>query len=89
MWDVQTLKLVRTFDPEGDTVWSLAVSPDGRYLYGGLGKKLTIWEASTGAVVKRFNISVGGLIVKASPNGKRLATTDMGTRVIRIWSVAN
>jgi anaphase-promoting complex subunit 4/WD40 domain-containing protein len=89
MWNTQTLKLDRTFDPEGMAVWSLAVSPDGRYLYAGLGKRLAIWEVSTGTVVKRLDVSAGGLIVKASPNGKYLATTDMGARVLRIWSVAN
>lgn len=88
MWDVETLRLVRTFDSEGMAVWSLALSPDGRYLYAGLAKRLTVWEVSTGAKVKQLNISSGGLIVMVSANGKRLATTDIDTRLMRIWSVS-
>ena len=88
MWDMRTLKLVRIFDPEGVGIESLAVSPDGRYLYAGLIKRLKIWEVATGALVKQIDTS-GALLVKPSANGKYLATTDTGTRVIRIWSVAN
>lgn len=87
MWDVQTQSLVRTFDTKGRDIESLDVSSDGRHLFVGLSNgKVVIWDAKTGAEITHFQPSQNYTIVKLSPNGKHLATSDTGSTKVKIWA---
>jgi WD40 repeat protein len=88
MWDVQTQSLSRTFDTQGSDIESLDASSDGRHLFVGLSSgKVIIWDVKTGAEIKHFQPSQNYTIVKLSPDGKHLATSDTGSTEIKIWEL--
>lgn len=90
MWDVETKALIRVFETQGRDIQSLDVSPNGQYLYAGLSNgQVVIWNTNSGVEVKRFKPSRNYTIVKISPNGKWLATSDTGTSILRIWSIVD
>lgn len=86
MWDAKSLHLVRTFDTEGRAVKSLDISPDGRYLFAGLSRGLVVvWNVTTGKEAYRFRPFKNFVILKLSPDCKRLAATDTGGTKVQIW----
>ena len=88
MWDTQTLILVRTFDTRGQDIESLDTSPDGRLLFAGISNgQVIVWDVSSGVEFKRFKPSKNYTIVKVSPDGKHLATSDTGSTQVKIWSI--
>ncbi|MGB9494842.1 MAG: hypothetical protein WCA83_08570 [Azonexus sp.] len=90
MWDAKSLHLVQTFNTEGRAVKSLDTSPDGRYLFAGLSKGLIVaWNVMTGREAYRFRPFKNFVILKLSPDGKRLAAMDTGTTEIKIWTVGS
>jgi WD40 repeat protein len=88
MFDVQSKNLVRTFDTRERGIESLDVSSDGRLLFAGLTKGyVDIWNISSGELVKRFQPSRNSTIVKLSPDGTHLATSDTGSTEVKIWVI--
>ncbi|MBS1155175.1 MAG: Protein kinase:G-protein beta repeat [Proteobacteria bacterium] len=88
MWDVQTQSLIRTFDTQGRGIESLEITTDNRYLIAGLTKGfVAIWDVKTGAEIKRFRPSANSTIVKLSPDGKQFATSDTGSKKVKIWMI--
>ncbi len=96
VWDLQTGGLIRKLEGLTGCVWSLAVSPDGRsVLGGGDDGDAVLWDATTGAEIRRFP---GAEILRASgvpkavrcvaflPDGRR-AVTGGDDRTLRLWDV--
>ncbi|MFE0022453.1 toll/interleukin-1 receptor domain-containing protein [Amycolatopsis sp. NPDC059021] len=87
-WDVETRKQVGTLDV-GDTVYSVAASPDGQMLATASGNgAVRLWRTDTrqaiGEPLSGHTGPVGS--VAFSPDGRTLASTgDDGT--IRLWDV--
>jgi WD40 repeat protein len=73
-------------EPPG-AVTSLAISPDDRWLAAAAGTEVCIWDAGTGAVVRRWSVP-GGRVgwVAYHPGGRELATAG-GDGVARTWDV--
>ncbi len=55
LWDATTGALIRNFEGQANSVYSVAFSPDGnRILAGGSHKTITLWDATTGALIRTF-----------------------------------
>jgi eukaryotic-like serine/threonine-protein kinase len=68
--------------------WSLAFSPDGKYIAsGGNDFTVRIWDATTGQLIHNLTGHSHFIAdVAFSPNGKRLASTSTDNTV-RVWDV--
>jgi WD40 repeat protein len=55
LWDVTSGRLLRTFEQKGlDTVYRIAISPDGTRILSGSSGLAAIWDASTGRNLHSF-----------------------------------
>ena len=88
VWDVETGKEVCKLEGHKGIVWSVAVSPNGRYVLSGSRDSTTIlWDARTGAEIRRFRGHSGGVdCVAFLPDGRR-AVSGGEDRTIRLWDV--
>ena len=88
LWDATTRRLSHTFSGHGGLAWSVAFSPDSKYLAaGGLG--VMVWNVQTGKEVCFFrghSMLVSG--VAFHPGSQLLASCSYdGT--VRLWDIAN
>ena len=68
---------------------AIAVSPDGKTLFGGGGRSVRAWDAATGKERRRFDFDGDGEeeveVIALSPDGKTLAAC--GCHTICLWGV--
>jgi WD40 repeat protein len=85
VWNRETGEILWTAGDDETWVRSLTFSGDGELLAGQVyGKHLTVWETADGRERCRMALAVGECGLALSPDGRRLASTDMrGT--IRLW----
>jgi serine/threonine protein kinase len=78
-----------TYRQHGDSVQSVAWSPDGKYIASsGRDKTVQIWEAATGVKLLTYSRHVSYVYNAVwSPDGARLASTSFGT--IHIWNASS
>jgi len=92
VWEVPTWRVVSEM-PADDTVWDIALSPDGRWLAAGLGQGTEhppanegqLWDVTTGALVARLPHERQVLGVAFSHDGTRLATASHDA--VKIWKM--
>ncbi len=85
LWERATGKLVGTWGPTTDLLFSVAVSPDGSLVAGGHRGKVLVWKVATGE--KLWEAPVGwamGLVFSA--DGSKLAEADSGDGMVRVWA---
>ena len=99
LWDVATGSKLRaySYDPRYrdylETVWSLAVSPDGKEVVAGTSwGRIHVWNANTGALMKSFPAhgdSYGYTILDIvySPDGTKFLTCGLDGYA-RLWDAA-
>ncbi|MFC1765254.1 LamG-like jellyroll fold domain-containing protein, partial [Planctomycetota bacterium] len=81
---------VMSFAAQKDSVWSVALSPDGKRLVtGGQDTALKIWDITTGKELTTLSGAHTGTIfcVEFSPDGKHIVSCD-GSGEIKVWDVA-
>ncbi|TRT87838.1 MAG: protein kinase [Microcystis aeruginosa Ma_OC_H_19870700_S124] len=79
----------KTLTGHSDEVFSVAYSPDGRYLASGsIDQTIKIWEVATGKELRTLTGHSGGVfLVVYSPDGRYLASGS-SDKTIKIWEVA-
>jgi len=89
VWDLETGQQLRPFEGHKAAVWSVAVSPDGRYvLSGGNDAVPILWDARTGREIHRLKGHADRVVCVAFlPDGRVVSSGDDGT--IRLWDVEN
>jgi WD40 repeat protein/uncharacterized caspase-like protein len=91
LWDVSTGTELRTLKSGLDTVYSVALSPDGGTLAAGSADDtIRLWDVSTGAELHAFTVDSIYRIASSvafSPDGKILAGAG-GNYAIKLWDVS-
>jgi transcriptional regulator with XRE-family HTH domain len=89
VWNAASGQALLTISNNGDEVWSIVFSRDGRRLVTGGGSGMVkLWDASTGEELLTLSGHTDVITGLAfSPNGTRLATGSMD-KIVRIWDVA-
>lgn len=81
-------KLIRTWKAHEDTVYSLALSPDGKTLLtGSADKNIRLWDIGTGTRKAEFEGHTNHVLsVAFHPEGKLIASAG-SDREIKVWDV--
>ncbi|WP_370088755.1 caspase family protein [Ekhidna sp.] len=87
LYDYETGRKIR--DMEGYVQPALAadVMPDGKHiLVGSLDRDMTMWDITTGTLVRTFDRSSDINHIDVSKDGKYMATTAVNTSFMKIWN---
>ena len=85
LWDVSTRRQVTTLER---LVGFVTFSPDGKTLASGTGRRVRLWDVSTGEITAVFVGHRSGVTSMAySPNGEILASGSDDT-TIKLWDVS-
>ena len=75
IWDARTGKEIRRFEEDGDSMFSVAVSPDGKVLaYGGLDGKIYLRTLATGKLTNQVDTESTIRCLAFSTDGKVLGS---------------
>jgi WD40 repeat protein len=90
VWDGVTGQNLLTLEVEGHlgTVTSVAVSADGKRIFGCVGNTVKVWDSATGTellTLKGHATAVRSLTL--SPDGKRIVTGS-NDKTLKVWDVA-
>jgi WD40 repeat protein/tRNA A-37 threonylcarbamoyl transferase component Bud32 len=88
VWDAATGQPLTPPLPHGHRVFSVAFSPDSRYLVAGTGSEWRIWDTAGGRGYFPLQSAprLGVRCAALSPKGRRLATADRFGH-IRVWDI--
>lgn len=88
-WNAADGSLIRSIQSHRDTIYSIAVSPDGKTLAtGSYDQDIKLWDAETGKEIRTLhghNGAVFGLAFR--PDGKILASAS-ADRTVKLWNAA-
>jgi transducin (beta)-like 1 len=89
LWDVDTGKCLHTLEGHTDPVYSVAFSPDGKYLASGsFDKHLHIWNVKDGSLVRTYQGEGGIFEVCWNKEGNKVAACFSNNRVsVLDWEV--
>ena len=87
MWDAKAGWTVRTLEGHTGTVWSVAFSPDGKWIVSGSDDlTVRVWKAQDGSLVQTFKGHTDELQSAAfSPDGKQIVAASWD-KTARLWN---
>ncbi|HTL16472.1 MAG TPA: protein kinase [Patescibacteria group bacterium] len=96
IWETATGRRLATFAGNGVPIYSVAFSPDGRWIANGAwvtnsdqAKVATVWEAATGRLLFTLQGHTGSVwSVAFSPDGRRMVTGSED-RTAKVWDLAS
>ena len=87
VWQVETGKQLLTCKVNEGWVWSVAFSPDSRFLASSANRTVNLWDVQTGECIKQFKgYSDRVFSLAFSPDGRLLASGSED-RWVRVWDV--
>jgi WD40 repeat protein/serine/threonine protein kinase len=87
LWDVRTGDLLKTFPGHTRDINSAALSPDGSLaLTASWDNTVRLWNTSTGALVRKYDVQASNATVVFLPDGRRFVTGSSDA-VVRLWDV--
>jgi WD40 repeat protein len=89
LWELATRKEVRGFTGHAGWVWSVAVTPDGRYVVSGSeDNTVRLWDLETGQEVLQFIAHEWKVYsVAVTPDG-RYVVSGSRDKTVRLWELA-
>jgi WD40 repeat protein len=89
-WNVADGKLIQVFEGHKDSIYALALSPDGATLAtGSYDQKIKLWDVATGKETRTLSGHNGCVYQLAfRPDGKILASAS-ADRTVKLWDVAS
>jgi WD40 repeat protein len=79
LWEIETAREIMQLVGHSESVFSLAFSPDGRFIVtGSADETVRVWDATTGKQVRSIHTSSAVDELAVSPNGKLVATSGRG-----------
>jgi hypothetical protein len=89
LWDAATGKQIRSFEGHTASLWSVAFSPDGRFvLTGSADNTARLWDAATGRQIRTFAGHTDGVLSVAFSADGRLVLTGSYDTTTRLWDSA-
>ena len=90
LWDVTTGRELRAFAGEMGDVYSVAISPDGRFgLSGSFDGTVRLWELASGRELRSFaDHKLGVYSVAFSPDGQ-FALSGSTDKTMKLWELAS
>jgi WD40 repeat protein len=87
VWQVETGKQLLTCKVEEGWIWSVAFSPNGRFLASSANRTVKLWDVQTGECVKSLKgYSDRVFSLAFSPDGRFLASGSED-RLVRVWDI--
>jgi WD40 repeat protein len=83
-------ELLKSFSKKGSVPWSLALSPDGKYLAAGwMDGSLQVWRVNDSSLLYIVTAHLDAITQLAfSPDGRLLATSGLD-QTLRLWQASN
>ena len=90
IWNATDGRLLRTIEAHNDSLYAIAISPDGlRLATGSYDQKIKLWNPADGELVHTLSAHNAAIYSLAfRPDGKILASAS-GDRTIKLWQVAS
>ena len=87
MYDFESGRKIRDLEGYVQPALAVDVMPDGKHiLVGSLDRNVTMWDITTGQLVRTFDRSSDVNNIDISKNGKYFATTAVNTKFLKFWN---
>ncbi len=88
LWEVKGWERRHVLRGHGDSLYAVAISPDGRRIAtGSYDQRIRLWEASTGEFLRELKGHNGAVFDLAFHPGGRILASASGDRTVKLWDV--
>ena len=90
LWNVADGRLIRSFRGHRDSLYCVALSPDGHTLAtGSYDQQIILWNVTTGAQLRTLTGHNGAVFALAFHPGDRLLASASGDRTAKLWDTTS